>query len=255
MTLLLQGAGFQTAPTSGGDPIGDALRADVKAYYKLSDTSDATGRGNTLTNIRSVQFSAGLVGNAAQFNGLIYNSDTATLDGNWLTIDSNPDVTLGANQSFCISLWVRYSKTVDLVGYIFVAKGNQLFDQEYSVSIVAPLYRPIWFIAGWDSNYPEVDSAFELTENQWHHIVAYYNNVAGELGLITDHGTPETVSYSGGNLAGVVGPLTIGSNAVAGSAAYSVNGLIDEMGIWHRVLTPAEITYLYNSGAGKALYP
>jgi len=38
------------------------------------------------------------------------------------------------------------------------------------------------------------------------------------------------------------------------SATQYTNGIIDEVGIWDRVLTSTEITELYNSGVGKQ-YP
>ena len=39
-----------------------------------------------------------------------------------------------------------------------------------------------------------------------------------------------------------------------GVSRLPYNGLIDEVGFWHKVLSQSEVTSLYNSGAGLA-YP
>ena len=55
---------------------------------------------------------------------------------------------------------------------------------------------------------------------------------------LTNTGTSETYLYVGQNTAG----------------QDYWNGVMDELSVWNRVLTSAEITTLYNSGRGKIVY-
>ena len=51
--------------------------------------------------------------------------------------------------------------------------------------------------------------------------------------------------------------LYLGARHTAGGADGAFNGTLDEIGIWNRALTPAEITQLYNGGAPgvNSIYP
>ena len=62
--------------------------------------------------------------------------------------------------------------------------------------------------------------------------------------------TPPTYRY------GVVDsttPLYIGRRNPADDRDFSVDGRLDEVGIWNRRLTDTEIKYLYNTGAGNPI--
>ena len=46
-----------------------ALTNNLLAFYKLDNTTDSSGNGNTLTNNGNVSFASGKIGNAAVFDG------------------------------------------------------------------------------------------------------------------------------------------------------------------------------------------
>jgi hypothetical protein len=50
-------------------------------------------------------------------------------------------------------------------------------------------------------------------------------------------------------------PLLIGKRNDIDGRGFPVNGLIDEVAIWNRALSDAEISNLYNDGAGYAVVP
>jgi hypothetical protein len=70
---------------------------------------------------------------------------------------------------------------------------------------------------------------------------------------------PNSFSFYVDGVAAGTASTAYGSGATAtysislGGAAI-LDGILDELGIWNRVLTPAEITSLYNSGSGRT-YP
>lgn len=82
-----------------------------------------------------------------------------------------------------------------------------------------------------------------LNDGNWHHIVSTFNKT-----------TKEVVYYVDGNVEGTMTfPSYINHFGIAiGSGGdlsyYFFNGLVDECSVWSNVLTPTEVTSLYNSG-------
>ena len=94
-----------------------------------------------------------------------------------------------------------------------------------------------------------IASAITLSSATWYHCVWTWEVGSVSGALIINDGTPETnatvdSTASDGNL--IIGERGTGTGAFG--------GIMDEVGIWNRILTAAEITELYNSGNGIA-YP
>lgn len=81
----------------------------------------------------------------------------------------------------------------------------------------------------------------------WYFVVAWHDSVSNQIG-ISVNGTADTAAHSAGVFDGT-GPFAIGARVNATSDYW--DGLIDEFGFWRRVLSGAEITELYNAGAGR----
>ncbi len=96
-----------------------------------------------------------------------------------------------------------------------------------------------------------------LSLNSWHHVAASRDGGTGAIKLYVD-GAP--VASTGRADAPIVGgaicnqgmPIEIG---MLSSGAFPFKGVIDEVGIWNRVLTDTEISALFNGGQGKTLVP
>ena len=95
----------------------------------------------------------------------------------------------------------------------------------------------------------EVNTGYILPLNTWTHITVTYKG--------TSFGSNNVLIYVNGSLL-YTGSLSmpaggskvfVGSNNAGSGGFY--NGLIDEVGVWNRTLTAAEVTELYNAGAGK----
>ena len=96
-----------------------------------------------------------------------------------------------------------------------------------------------------------------LTTGVWYHVVATYDGSKNASGIKVyidgSLGTQNIRSNSlGSNSSSSIGIKTTISSRNGGT--IPINGLIDEVGIWNRELTPTEVTELYNSGSGKQ-YP
>ena len=95
-----------------------------------------------------------------------------------------------------------------------------------------------------------ITSSSTVTDGNWHHAVATQNGSAQALYL--DGVSQGTASGAAGNYTGY---WRIGGGTFGGWPNYGgsyVSGNIDEVGIWNVALTSAQVTTLYNSGAGNA---
>ncbi len=94
-----------------------------------------------------------------------------------------------------------------------------------------------------------VDPVADITDGDWHNIVVIsdYTIDAGNSGVqdgfvYVDGQLASTVSFSGATRSNaVIGALTVGQASTFGG---DTNAYIDDFGVWNRVLTPEEITFL-----------
>lgn len=216
------------------------LRSSMVAYWALNETAssgdvtakDGSGKGYDLTSNNSVLSTTGKVGNGRAF---------VSANAEWLSVNSNSDLTFPRNEDWTIAFWVY--PTGEGEG-MFMGKdisGNREF--EYKKTSDERVYLSFTTLGGatLQSN-PNI-----LTLNTWHHLVAVQSSLAtavyrnGSLLL-----GPTTFAS---NWSTATTPLNIGRRAFAGANSY-FDGTIDEVAIWRRALTAAEITELYNSGNG-----
>lgn len=81
----------------------------------------------------------------------------------------------------------------------------------------------------------------------WIHLVAVYDGTNMRLyenGILT--AGPSANSFS----KNTVRPIRIGTGSTEGAPQLFFNGLIDEIGLWNKALSPEEVTTLYNDGSG-----
>ena len=93
----------------------------------------------------------------------------------------------------------------------------------------------------------------------WHHYVITYNNLDGsgvQSAKVYLDGVLLSTTYKTYNLPGVINTLT-GINFYIGGGApiNQLNGKIDDVGFWNRVLTPNEITALYQGCSKPTVTP
>ena len=206
----------------GGGGGSSSLLTGLLAFYNLSDLTDASGNGNTLTNNNGVTFSAGKVGNAMNCNG----------GSSWLSTD------LGTTSQFTASLWI--SLPTNGTDQHFISNwnlGNNSFFMARGGN--GALYGAInSSIFNWDgNNTPISDQTYP-----WIHFVFAYD---GSNVKVYTHGQNTNTVASGGSVN--LSTLNIGRLSGVGGPT----GQLDAVGIWSRALTSGEVTELYNAGTGK----
>lgn len=89
------------------------------------------------------------------------------------------------------------------------------------------------------------------TLGAWHHAVVWHDSVNNEIGAMIDGGNIGTVPHPDGCNFFPTAMFTFGD--VSGMF-FKHDGMLDEVGLWRRMLTPGERLELWNSGNGLA-YP
>ena len=210
------------------------LLTNLVSYWKLDEASgtrsDAHGT-NHLTPINAPGSAAGQIGTAVNL---------AAASVQYLSHVSNSDLQLG-DRDWTIQLWAYAN-----------AGGNQSFlakdgvSREYHLDVSTGAIRLYWVNGG-----VPIVSAPLYGVAQWGLILAWYDATANTLNLQINNGGVVTVSDGGNPPPTGAAEFRIGHSDAGG---IPFDGKIDEVAIWHRVLTPAERTELYNAGAGKT-YP
>jgi hypothetical protein len=232
LLLKTAGGGGAVAPPS-------PLLTGLVAYWKLDEASgsraDSSGNGSTLSLAAgAVPSRVGRVGNGADF-----------VPGNWLTCASNPNIVMG-DIDFTIAGWLWFDTLAsqnpleknDGTYIDYVIYGTPA--GEYGAIVASP------------SGSVLIQTPPGVAANTWHFVVLQHDATTHTLSLSRDNGVGSASASTAGKPPYVTtGSLTIGAGRGGG---YGFDGIIDEIGIWKRLLTPAEITQLYNGGVGLT-YP
>jgi len=221
-----------------------SLLTSLQASWKLSDTSDASGNGNTLTNNNTVTFVAGKIGNAAQFVSTSSQS---------LSIADNSFVTI-ANAGWTVAFWVNPTSSSN---QMWVAKDNSGADREFYIFWVpgSGFIELAFFVLG-NTLAGSIDLTVTINTGTWYCVIAKFDPAAGggTLYLKVNDSTGSTSPGIGSTGATeTAAQFTIGQRQTGASPFYS-DALIDDVNIWHRTLSAAEETCFYNGGTGTE-YP
>jgi hypothetical protein len=248
----ISGSTSQPAPLTVLDP---AIMANVTyglvAHYKFDgDCTDSSGHGHDGFPEGSPSFIAGKIGSGAI---QVYDGKAAGTY-QYVTLGDPADLQFNAGDSFSVSLWVNYTNTPGDLPII----GNS----------VGSTYNPGWVIADavedghggqiefsldgagfYDFDVPALGGGL-VNDGNWHHLV-----------MAIDRGTSLVNIYIDGvqawtNSALNLGSLNPGYQTVIGCDAtghYGGNSAaggysVDDVGIWRRALSSAEVAGIYAAG-------
>lgn len=226
-----------------------AILDNFVAYWRGEEASgsraDATGRGNTAT-VPGVDPASvtGKIGNAIQFvNGA----------GKSLQVADNADLSAGDNDL----TWGCWCNLDTLVNGVMMSKYNISGNQReylfyYNQNDHAPNNRFSLTVSSNGTAITTIDAtAFgAISATTWYFVVGWHDSVNNLLGISVND-VASTAAYSSGIFDGT-SAFRLGSLLNGATGVYEFNGKVDEPFVVRRVLTAAEITYLYNSGAGRS---
>ncbi|KKK83352.1 hypothetical protein LCGC14_2794250, partial [marine sediment metagenome] len=218
------------------------LTVDLLSYYNMTNISS--------TDILDLQGSSDIDilrnGGAVPviLPGIIGDSQ-----GNFTDVNTQLNLTDTAfrflNRNYSMMVWANLGGTCANFGnqHNFFGGGRTILGFQNQASGVCQ-----WFI-GLDSSPVTNTTGINLLDSQWHQLVFNVNN-AGDIDMYFDGvlNTTKTTAFSGDVRTNV-------TNFRTNSANNAPNYRFDEVGIWNRTLSSAEITQLYNGGAGLPFDP
>jgi Tfp pilus assembly protein PilV len=225
---------------------------DLVAYYKLDETSgdtvaDVTGAHNG-TAINAPIYNSGLIN-----NGRVTSIYAGTGGPSYIDIPDSDDLTFSTSTGFSASFWVKGNNVHQGV---FLTKGGYsnlewIIDCHANDMEVLMVGNTSGVLRdGWRSI-----CAAKLEDNFWHHVVVTWDGglTPASIKLYIDSVfIPYDYGVNNSNLfTGIVnkpGTLRISNNS------NYIDAVIDEVGLWRKPLSPAEIKDLYNCGQGNS-YP
>jgi hypothetical protein len=214
-----------------------ALTDNLLAYWKLDDTSwsDSSGNGHTLTDNNGVTTITGKISGAADLTG----------GGKYLSYSNFPNT-----DDISVSFWMKWDGTFpnyELAIPINRWSGN-----------TAPAGREWLFIITQNNNHinfgindaSTTNVSYPIVADVWYFICGTYDSATGTKTLTVNNGIA-TVTDTPAPIFSASSPDLIIGRYTDLSPSYDFSGVIDEVGIWSRVLTQNEITSIYNGGIGN----
>jgi hypothetical protein len=214
-----------------------ALTDNLISYYKLDESSgnalDSTSKGFTLTNTNSVAYATGKINNGADFGSTNTNK----------TLIYTGDIGLTQNSDWTVSYWAKNSGTD--------TTGSFQFQMTWNANRYMYIFRDgannRWTMDNGGGFFTQTVQS--ISNSTWYHVVVQRSGSTVYV-RINDSALASTTAYTGTSGA-ITNAVKIGYSEFTGS--YN-KGMTDEVGIWSRALSAAEITSLYNAGAASS-YP
>lgn len=217
-----------------------AYAATPSDYVSCWDFEEASGvrydanttNSNDLTDNNTVTSSStGKVGTAAEFTAA--NTE-------YLSITDATQVGLDPGSTYTWAFWYKIKSLNNGFPITKYASGAQSYGLQVSMSGGADFFR-IYNSSETTSDY----SYNPINQGQWYYYVVTYNSGTATVYIDgTQVGSPTGI----GTLSNTSADFRIGS--LQKYAGNEINGLMDVVEIYDRVLSGTEITALYNSGNG-----
>jgi RHS repeat-associated protein len=205
------------------------------SWWALDEASGARNDShgaNTLTDNNTVTSASGLKSNAAAF---------VPANAEYLSVADNAGLS-GGDVGFTLVANVYLNSTTN---YLVIAnKGSANYTDYrlvYNIDVSSFLFR-----VGNGITNVAVNSSPVVT-NTWYTVIAWHDSVNNTINIQINNGPVSSINFTGGTI-DTVYPLTIGANS---DGTQGLDGRIDEVALYKRVLTAAERTWLYNNGSGR----
>jgi hypothetical protein len=192
------------------------LNSDLIAHYEFEDNSnDSSGKENNGQEVGEIKYINGLIGKAANFNGV----------GDYIKTGINRSSF--TNISFCT--WYKFlGQTTDSWTALLAGNSKDFFIGKNSGDSK---------IGVQDGNYVNISSTKNAWDTKWHHLCYVLNNLNGSVYL-------DSTNVGNSDFTGGSGEIYIAHENE--STGYYFNGLIDDLRIYNRVISKIEIEKLYN---------
>ena len=212
--------------------------SDLVLWIRMDDLVPETTNPDDLSSYGN---DGATQGNAAQATGGKYGSRFVfDGSGDYISLGGSSSISVfDINSTFSVSAWVNFNNTGSIK---HVVSDVSVGGVGWVLQVNQTTGRPRLLVGdGTTTGLCEI--ATDISDNEWHHITGTYNSGVIGCGLDGTYNTGDT--YSGGSFKNSVGN-SIGSLHAA-SALRAWNGSIDEVMIFNRSLSNAELSSLFNA--------
>lgn len=232
-------------PFSQSDPVfsqnNSPLLLGCVGAWRLEEASgtryDCSLYGNHLTSNNSVSSSGGKVGNCSKFVGA---------SNQYLSINDNASLHLN-DSDFTFAAWVMIIGKSTNINILDKDNGTTKRDWLFLHRGVNDRMSFFAFKAGPTSVIVTNTSFGSPATNTWFFTVCQHDSAAQTITIQSNNGPVDSISVGAALVNTSDMEMRVGANGAGNTFA---NAYIDELGIWKRKLTAAELTFLYNSTKG-----
>jgi hypothetical protein len=238
-TAGTNGVGYGTTNVTAADYSATVLPTGPVGYWRLDELSGSTaanlGSGAGLNGT----YTSATLGTAGprpqQFNGFEPNNYAPTFNGSSSFI-STPSPLLNNRSTFTMAGWIRPT--------VAQAARSGLFGQNDLVEFgfISATTIQLWTFVG------QIDFAYPFGIGEWHHIAAV--GTGTQLQLFLD-GTMRATAAMSGAIGTSADHFNIGGGGIFDTIGVNgnyFNGQIDEVAVYYRALSSAEVLSLYQGG-------
>jgi len=215
-----------------------AIIDSLESFWELEANGNDSHGSNNLTDEGVVTYTTGKVGNCANFE----------LDsGQRLYLASNSSLQTG-DIDFTFAQWVQLESNGAAI--YSAGKWTSAGDQREWFTRYDPGSNRFEFFASADGASSTIATANNFGAPSlatWYFLVVWHNATANTINIQVNDGTANSFAHAGGIFLGS-GLFNIGARG----DGSGWDGLGDQVGFWKGLLSDAERTWLYNSGAGRS---
>jgi hypothetical protein len=217
--------------------------------------TDSSGRGNNGTAVGSPTFVAGQIGQALHYSTKTDNGGSGgnVTNANYVTLGRPNDLLFGSNTSFSVAFWVRLP-----AGY---AGGDLPFfgSAVNSANNHGFTFCPSYQLGGWQWDLMEITPGGvtnnvdvngpdnSINDGSFHHFAVTFNRATAAALTYLDGAQVNSNSIASIGTFDSTNTISIGQDPT-GLYPESGSADLDDLGVWHRVLTPLEVYQIYYSG-------
>jgi len=193
---------------------------------------------------------------SASATGILTNAADLEL-GEYFSKTDNDDLSMGTNVTLSITAWVNFESFAGAGSNSCITSksSNSSGNNEYVLAYGGTAAR-LFFALGRASS-ASTDAVIStnggaLSTATWYFVAATFDPSSNEMKIYKDAGTPDTFGAKTIDPPNSGAPVNVGRRNFSSDGWY-FDGLIDELSVWHTVLSADDITDLYNSGAARHL--
>jgi RHS repeat-associated protein len=219
------------------------LRNGLVSYYNMQGNANDYWGSTNLTNVSSTPFNTGKIGTGADFG--------ANNTSHYLYSSTNP---IAFNGSHSVALWEKvetepttnseyFWQESDKNGISFLDYYN--YNDSGTYKLAFELYNC--------SAYPQATHVGDLGTSGYHFIAATYSYLGTMTLYVDGTAVASTTGVSGSGSGCYASSTGMSTDGIPDLGGEKASAIVDEVGVWNRVLTQTEINNLFNGSAGQTM--